>query len=450
MKEREHLKSYYERRLSLALQRVDPVQFVFDDRHFVKNSRDSPFNLTPRNREIIVANYKRLSNIGIALARITNLMSVYGRLLELLGKDFDTASKKDIEDLVSKINQKDISPVTRQDYLKKLKQLDKWLNGGEECSEKTKWIKTGLGKKHLKLPSQLVTPKEVKELLSATENVRDRALIHLLWESGARIGEVINMKMNSVEFDNGEARIRLHGKVGERQVLLLESVRDLKEYIKTRQQSEQDDPLFVLFGNRGKGEPMTHQSVNEMLKDLKKRTQIVKHIHAYLFRHSRASYLASQGLNEAQLCMIFGWTIGSKQPATYIHLSGAQVEQAYKQLYGMEKTKSEENHVNKCQVCGEINQAKTDVCQNCFNPLTVMGALKMKQENTLLQQDRDISQKVFAEAFKLMSQQKITPEEAQKEAIKIIAQQRVQETGLQTTQELEKPKELIHQKRIMD
>jgi len=411
------------------MQRVDPKNFGYDTRLVIKNNphKGGPFNLSPRNRELVLDYYKKLKNEGIALARLVSVIGVISRLLVMLEKDFDKATRQDIEELINKINERQVGAITRQDYLKKIKQLDKWLNGGLECSPRTRWIKTGLGKKHFKLPSQLVTPQEVTELLNASENIRDRALIHLLWESGARIGEVINMKISSVAFNKGEARIRLSGKVGERQVLLLESVHDLNEHFKTRQNANENDPLFVLVGNRNKGQPMSHQAINGMLQDTKEKTNIKKHIHAYLFRHSRASYLASQGLNEAQLCMIFGWTIGSKQPATYIHLSGAQVENAYKKLYGMDKDKITTPQLVKCTVCGEMNPSTNDGCQNCFNPLTIQGALKVRQEKELLEHDRDISQKVFTEAFRLISEKKFTPEDAQKEAIQTIAKQYTQQ-----------------------
>ena len=276
------------------------------------------------------------------------------------------------------------------------------------------------------MPSQLITPAEAKQLIEATDTIRDRALIHLMWESGARIGEIINLKLRSVQFDKGEARIRMCGKVGERQILLLESVHDLKEYYKTRQEAKQEDPLFIQFGTRNKGASLTHQAIGQMLNTVQSRTEINKRIYSYLFRHSRASYLASQGLNEAQLCMIFGWVVGSKQPATYIHLSGAQVEQAYKQLYGLELDESKRETMIKCQVCGEMNPSKIDTCENCYNPLTIQGALKIKQEKDLMQQDRDLSQKVFAEAVKLVQQKNIPVDEAQKQAIQMIAAQQVQ------------------------
>jgi len=369
--------------------------------------------------------YRQALTDGTSIPRLASILGVYGRLFEKLGKDFDKCTRNDIEELITKISNMEINSVTRQDYLKKIKQFDKWLNGGEECSQRTKWIKTGLGKKHFKLPSQLVTPKEVKQLLDVTEHPRDRALIHLMWESGARIGEIINLRVNSLEFNEGEARIRMRGKVGERQILLLESVHDLKEYYKTRNGAEAEDPLFIQFGTRYKGASLTHHGIPKLLLKTKEKTTIKKRVYAYLFRHSRASYLASQGLNEAQMCMIFGWTVGSKQPATYIHLSGAQVENAYKQLYGINQEQKRETML-KCEVCGEMNPSTIDTCTNCYNPLTIKGALKIKQEKELMQQDRDISQQVFAQAVKIMTEKGISVEDAQKEAIKIVAAQQIQ------------------------
>jgi site-specific recombinase XerD len=389
---KEHLEPYNKKLLEQVLRRIE-------------TNNKSSFRITDKNRGLLRKYYKHMVNEGISITRQRLVLGVLGRMFEMLNKDFETSTKEDIEELVTKIRQKDISPVTQSDYLKKIKQLDKWVNGGEEPSERTKHIKTGIGKKHYKLPSQLITPKEAEELINATDNTRDRALIHLMWESGARIGEIINCKMNSIQFDNGEARIRMYGKVGERQVLLLESVRDLKEYIKTRQGAKQDDPLFVLLGcNGGKGNPITHHAVNKMLRKTKSKVNLNKHVHAYLFRHSRASYLASQGLNEAQLCTIFGWAIGSKQPATYIHLSGSQTEDAYKRLYGIKKPEETEKQLIQCSVCGETNPSKNDTCSNCFNPLNIKGALKIKQENEELVKASKFMQELQSIAFKFVEQ----------------------------------------------
>ncbi len=213
------------------------------------------------------------------------------------------------------------------------------------------------------------------------------------------------------------------GKTGSRRVLILESVRDLQNYLKTRNAKSPYEYVFLNEGVRNKGKQITYGCIAQLIGRSMQRTTIKKNVHAHLFRHSRATYLASKGLNEAQLCMIFGWIIGSKQTRTYIHLSGAQVESAYKGLYGIQKPEEHKQDLIKCQVCNEMNPATNGSYQNCYNPLTIQGALKIKQEKDLIQFDRDISQKVFAQTFKLIAEQKLTPEQAQQEAIRIIAKQ---------------------------
>jgi integrase len=52
--------------------------------------------------------------------------------------------------------------------------------------------------------SDLPGPEHVKEALTSLNKLRDRALIFLTWDSGARIGEVLNLKWKDIEFrENG-------------------------------------------------------------------------------------------------------------------------------------------------------------------------------------------------------------------------------------------------------
>ena len=99
MDNREHLNYFYQARLNRVLQRVDPVQFGFDKRCVIKNNphRGGPFELTQKNRELLLEYYKKLKNEGIALARLVAVIGVVGKLLAMLGKDFELATRKDIE-----------------------------------------------------------------------------------------------------------------------------------------------------------------------------------------------------------------------------------------------------------------------------------------------------------------------------------------------------------------
>jgi site-specific recombinase XerD len=417
----------YEKRLGYLLQRINPEKHGFDVRQKIWHVRAEPFNLTQNNRLLLERYYFDLVNEGLTKPRILSLLDQTGRILEWLNKDYAEVTEEDVKAIIARVRNAKISEYTKADYLTKLKRFDKWINNGE-YSALTKKIKTTVKMKDMKLPSDLINPEEAEALIGACDTGRDRALVHLLWESGARVGEAAYLKIKDLEFRKGECRAMLTGKTGSRRVLLLECVRDLQNHMKLRNAKNPEDYLFILEGNRNKGKQITYGCVARMMDDIARKTGMKKRLHPHLFRHSRATYLASKGMSEAQLCMIFGWIIGSKQVRTYIHLSGAQVEEAYKKIYGMQKQEETQPQLIKCQVCGEFNPSKNDSCQNCYNPLTIQGALKIKQENTLLQHDRDISQRVFAEAFKLMSERKMGIEEAQKEAVKTIAIQQLQQT----------------------
>jgi hypothetical protein len=62
----------------------------------------------------------------------------------------------------------------------------------------------------------------------------------------------------------------------------------------------------------------------------------------------------------------------------------------------------------------------------CNNPSSIEGFLQIKQEKQIIEQDRDISQQVFAETIKLIQNQHLPVEEAQKQAISIIAKKQIQ------------------------
>ena len=56
-------------------------------------------------------------------------------------------------------------------------------------------------KERKKLPREMLTIEEVKKLAKHTNNLRDRCFILILYESGARIGELLNLKIKDIEFD---------------------------------------------------------------------------------------------------------------------------------------------------------------------------------------------------------------------------------------------------------
>jgi len=91
-------------------------------------------------------------------------------------------------------------------------------------------------------------------------------------------------------------------------------------------------------------------------------------------------------------------------------------------VYGVQQPKEQFETKIKCQVCDTINDADQDICCNCFNPLTIKGALNLKRTNEHLQEAIQLQTEVNALAFKLMEQQGLSVQEAKLRAKSQVAE----------------------------
>ncbi len=98
-----------------------------------------------------------------------------------------------------------------------LKKFYQWLRGcneeEHEYPEEVRWIKTRAKIRRL-LPQALLTSEEVKELVKAAENPRNKAFIRTHYESGCRIGETLLLRIANVSLDKYGAILIVDGKTG--------------------------------------------------------------------------------------------------------------------------------------------------------------------------------------------------------------------------------------------
>ena len=64
-----------------------------------------------------------------------------------------------------------------------------------------KWIETRTRERHQKIDKKIITIEEYNKLLSGCLTQRDRAIVSFLFNTGAGIGETINVKLKDLEFD---------------------------------------------------------------------------------------------------------------------------------------------------------------------------------------------------------------------------------------------------------
>ena len=131
---------------------------------------------------------------------------------------------------------------------------------------------------------------------------RDLALMELLYSTGARIGEIVTLNRDQINFN--ERDIVIYGQKGkkERYVYLSESCcYHLKKYLESRT----DDNPALFITERKPIRRITKAGVEAMLRGLGKQTGI-SNVHPHRFRRTLATDALSRGVPIEQVQEILG------------------------------------------------------------------------------------------------------------------------------------------------
>ncbi len=179
--------------------------------------------------------------------------------------------------------------------------------------------------------NDVLTPEEVARIAEHAINLRDQALVWVLYESGGRIGEVLAPRIGDVERTEYGA-VRLYfptGKTGRRTVPLFElAVPNLLLWLKNHARADdRNAPLWVSVEQANpSGTGIGYRYVVMLLERSATRAGVKNPANPHSFRHSRATAVAQNPrVSTSVLEKFFGWQPGSPMAKTYVHLSGKEV-----------------------------------------------------------------------------------------------------------------------------
>lgn len=331
-------------------------------------------DIREENRQLLWKYKRDLEVRDYSKARIYKLLTYLKIICEHIDYRLDEATEEDIKDTIAWVNQRDLADASKADYRITVKQFYKWLNGGE-YPDKVDWITTTTKKSNDTLPQDVLTEEDIGKMVQAASNTRDRALISMLWETGARIGELIDLTVGDIEDHRHGMKVVIQGKTGARRIPLISSVPHLQAWLNNHPGGdEKDAPFWVNLptANRNPGKKMEYRTITKQLNKAAEEAGIEKPVNPHHFRHSRATYLASR-FTESQLCEWFGWVQGSDRPQDYVHMSGRDIDGDYARIHGIEdEEEPEESKLapEDCPRCGASNDPKASFCQNCGQALT--------------------------------------------------------------------------------
>ena len=305
--------------------------------------------------------------------------------------DLRRVTEDQIKNCIRDLEGKRLSPWTVASYRVAIKKFYTWLAYGDRMAEMdeaptiVKWIKVRVKKKDQPRiqARDILTEEEAFKLIAVADHPRDRAFISMIYELGARVGEMGGLNVGDVTRDRYSFIVDLNGKTGHRTPRIVLSDPYLSEWLSHHPQKDDPAaPLWVCPDGKAGYERMQYAALRALVQRLRKKAGIIKRLYPHLFRHSRVTHLLMKHqLNEAQAKVYFGWTPDSKMLGEYAHLMSRDVNDTILQIHGIKPLEeSAKADVKTCPRCQRINGREARFCIHCSSILDPGVAFRKDQE----------------------------------------------------------------------
>ena len=185
-------------------------------------------------------------------------------------------------------------------------------------------------KKSKTLP-KVMSKKEINQLIehvenSSKKNLRDNALIELIYSTGLRVSEVSSIKMGQINFDRSE--INILGKGNKERVVVFnkKSKEKLIDYLKKDRKLITNNSNY-LFQNRFQGQLST-RSIQRILKKYLNFSGINSKYSTHTLRHSFATHLLEGGADIKVIQQLLGHS-SAETTKIYTHISSNTLKNIY-------------------------------------------------------------------------------------------------------------------------
>ena len=260
-----------------------------------------------------------------------NTVESYGENLKMLkqalNKNILNLTTTEIRDYIQNL---EATPKTKAHYLSVFNSFYNYMIFNEKLSANPcSGIRSQ--KKKKKLPNYL-TGEEIDKLLDIKLikpiDYRNKAMLEVLFATGTRISELINLKLNQIDFD--ECIIRVLGKGKKDRIIPIGNtaleylslyINEYRPFILKTRVSE------YVFVNKN-GTKMSRQGFFKILKKLVASSGIEKEVSPHTLRHSFATYLLNNGAD----LRVIQELLGHENLVTteiYSHLSNKKIEEDY-------------------------------------------------------------------------------------------------------------------------
>lgn len=266
-----------------------------------------------------------------------NTISSYKRDLnktnDYLKKDFIKLTKKDIQNYIQKISKEENSSSVSR-LISTLKSFYKFLEINKYTNSNPLTTITN-PKTQKKLP-KVLSEEEVNKLLDidlkTDFDYRNKAMLELMYSSGLRVSELVNLTVNDIDLINSS--VRIFGKGSKERIVPLDdyATEALKIYILSHRKSlfKHGENNYLFLNNHGN--KMTRQGFFKILAKIAKEKGIKSELSPHTLRHSFATHLLKHGADLRSIQELLGHSdISTTQ--IYTHITSERLQKNYEEFH---------------------------------------------------------------------------------------------------------------------
>ena len=300
------------------------------------------------------------------------------KLAKIISKPYEDMTSEDLAQFIHSL--KKLKPASRNMARNKIHYFfTKFLKLPEVVEHPT------LSKEDVPIESpNLLTENEIRSLIGAAKNQRDKALIAVLIEGGMRVGALSEFPKDSPARQTGpgymtfgdvekyphgyKIHIRHTKTREERYVPILFYAADLKQWLTLHPTKNDKDPLWC-YQQEGKLNPLSYEAIYRLVSRSAQRAGIKKRVHPHLLRKQFASTMKEKyDLDSWDIAQLGGWVPNSSTLRRYIHQNPNAVHDRYAKRLGIKEQIEEPEGApvrKECLMCGEVLSPTSKYCPHC-------------------------------------------------------------------------------------
>lgn len=174
-------------------------------------------------------------------------------------------------------------------------------------------------RKEKRLPTVL-TKEEIRKLLNVLDTKKSKLIVSLMYACGMRVSEILNLKIDDLNFEEGTGNIR-QGKGKKDRIFNIPKTlaNELKAHIESQGKKKEE---FLFSGPNGR---LSSRNIQKIVSNGAKRAGIKKEVHPHTLRHSFATHLIENNIDIRKIQELLGHSDLSTTQI-YTHISREELK----------------------------------------------------------------------------------------------------------------------------